>query len=93
VARGREIGTFRREISKDGKQMTVTFQSSTLRIDNVEVLEKVLKTSRSAVRLSHDGTAQGFWMPKLERSNVRDAKLQSSRAHARVAMSAVPANG
>ena len=39
---GREIGTFRREISKDGRQMTVTLRRDSPRVDNVEVYEKVL---------------------------------------------------
>jgi hypothetical protein len=37
---GREIGTFRRVISRDGKQMTVTLQRNTPRANNVEVYEK-----------------------------------------------------
>ena len=37
---GHEIGSFRRVILKDGKQMTVTLQRSTPPIDNVEVYEK-----------------------------------------------------
>lgn len=39
---GREIGTFRREISKDGRQMTVTLRRGTPAAANVEVYEKVL---------------------------------------------------
>jgi hypothetical protein len=38
---GQEIGTFRREISRDGKQMTVTLRRRTPPADNVEVYEKV----------------------------------------------------
>jgi hypothetical protein len=37
---GHVIGTFRRVISKDGKQMTVTLQRRTPEADNVEVYEK-----------------------------------------------------
>ncbi len=37
---GLEVGTFRREISKDGKQMTVTLRRRTPAVDNVEVYEK-----------------------------------------------------
>lgn len=37
---GRVMATFRREISVDGKQMRVTYESDSIR--NVEVLEKVL---------------------------------------------------
>ena len=36
----REIGTFRRVISKDGKQMTVTLKRRSPEADNVEVYEK-----------------------------------------------------
>lgn len=37
---GHVIGTFRRVISKDGKQMTVTLQRRAPEVDNVEVYEK-----------------------------------------------------
>lgn len=37
---GREIGAFRRVISQDGKQMTVTLKRSAPEADNVEVYEK-----------------------------------------------------
>lgn len=37
---GHEIGTFRRVISKDGKQMTVTLRRRAPEADNVEVYEK-----------------------------------------------------
>ena len=37
---GRVIGTFRRVISQDGKQMTVTFRRRSPEADNVEVYEK-----------------------------------------------------
>lgn len=37
---GHEIGTFRRVISKDGKQMTVTLKRRAPEADNVEVYEK-----------------------------------------------------
>lgn len=39
---GREMGTFRRVISKDGKEMTVTLKRLTPPADNVEIYEKVL---------------------------------------------------
>jgi len=38
---GVHVGTFRREISKDGRQMTVTLQRRAPPTDNVEVYEKV----------------------------------------------------
>jgi hypothetical protein len=38
---GRETGTFRRVISKDGKSMTVTLQRTTPPANNIEVYEKV----------------------------------------------------
>lgn len=37
---GRVIGTFRRVISRDGKQMTVTLQRSSPEADNVEIYDK-----------------------------------------------------
>ena len=39
---GREIGSFRREISKDGKHMTVTLRRARPSAENVEVYEKVV---------------------------------------------------
>jgi hypothetical protein len=38
---GQEIGTFRRVISKDGKQMTVTLKRRSPPADNVEIYDKV----------------------------------------------------
>jgi hypothetical protein len=43
---GREIGTIRRVISRDGKTMTVTLQRSTPPTNNIEVYEKVSENIR-----------------------------------------------
>lgn len=43
---GREIGTLRRVVSKDGKSMTVTLQRSTPPANNTEVYEKLSEDAR-----------------------------------------------